>query len=71
MLSLINLSNNLQATDVKLTGLSFSDLFLDPFLNNGVIFVSFHSEGTILMKTFASCILICSTISKSSVGGFS
>ena len=43
---LINISNNLQITDVKLTGLYFSDLFLEPFLNNGVMFASFHSKGT-------------------------
>ena len=47
MCSLINVSNNLHTTDVKLIGLSFSDLFLDTFLNNGVMFASFHSEGTI------------------------
>ena len=32
MWSLINVSNNLHTTDVKLIGLSFSDLFLDPFV---------------------------------------
>ena len=47
MWSLINVSSNLHTTDVKLTGLSFSGLFLDPFLNSGVMFASFHSEGTI------------------------
>ena len=46
MRSLIKLSNNLQITDVKLTGLLFSDSFLEPFLNNGMMFASFHSKGT-------------------------
>ena len=49
-------------------------LFLDPFLNNGVMFPSFHSEGTIpsssdKLNTFASGVLICSTNSLSSFGG--
>ena len=43
----INVSSNLHATDIKLTGLYFSGLFLDPFLNSSVMFASFHSEGTI------------------------
>ena len=47
MWSLINVCSNLHTTDVKLTGLSFSDLFLDPFFNSSVMFASFHSEGTI------------------------
>ena len=47
MWSQINVSNNLHNTDVKLTGLYFSVLLLDPFLNNGVAFASFHSAGTI------------------------
>ena len=47
MLSLINVSSNLHTTDVKLTGMYCSGLFLDPFLNSGVMFASFHSEGTI------------------------
>ena len=47
MWSLINVSSNLHTTDVKLTGLQLSGLFLDPFLNSGVMFASFHSEGTI------------------------
>ena len=68
MWSLINVSSNLHTTDVKLTGLKFSGLFLDPFLNSGVKFASFHSEGTIpyssdKLNTFASGVLICSTIS--------
>ena len=42
----INLSNNLQITGVKLTGLQFSDLFLEPFLNNGMMFAYLHSKGT-------------------------
>ena len=41
MWSLINISNNLHTTD-ELTGLEFSD-----FLNNGVTFTSFRSDGTI------------------------
>ena len=47
MWSLINVSINLHTTDVKFTGLYFSGFFLDPFLNCGVMFASFHSEGTI------------------------
>ena len=74
MWSLINVSSNLHTIDVKLTGLSFSGLFLDPFLNSSVMFASFHSEGTIpsssdKLNTFASGVLICSTISLSSFGG--
>ena len=41
---LINVSSNLYTTDVKLTGLKFPGWFLDPFLNSGVMFASFHSE---------------------------
>ena len=37
--------NKLSTADVKLNSLSFSDLFLDPFLNNSEIFVYFHSKG--------------------------
>ena len=44
---LINVSSNLHTTDVKLNGLYFSGLFLGPFLNSGVMFASFHFEGTI------------------------
>ena len=74
MWSVINVSINLHTTYTKLTGLSFSGLFLDPFLNSGVIFVSFHSEGTIpsssdKITNCASDVLICSTISISSFGG--
>ena len=74
MWSLINVSSNLHTTDVNLTGLSFSGLFLDPFLNSGVMFASFHSEGTIpsssdKLKHFASGVLICSTISLNRFGG--
>ena len=47
MWSLINVSSNLHTTYVKLTGLCFSGMFLDPFLNSGVMFASFHAEGTI------------------------
>ena len=51
-----------------------SDLFLKPFLNNGMIFVSFHSKGITpsfndKLNTLASGILICSTDSISSFGG--
>ena len=73
MWSLINVSSNLHTTDVKLTGLLFSGLFLDPFLNSGLMFASFHSEGAIpssgdKLKKIASGVLICSTISLSSFG---
>ena len=69
MWSLINILSHLYTTDVKLTG-----LFLDPFLNSGVMFASFHSEGIIpsssdKLTTFASGVLICFTISLSSFGG--
>ena len=62
---LINSSNNLQITGVKLTGLYLSDLFLKPFLNNGMMFASFHSKGTTPyfndnLNTLASD---CSTVS--------
>ena len=58
---LINVSSNLHTTNVK------------P-LKSGVIFATFHSEGTISsssdkLNTFASGVLICSTISLSSFGG--
>ena len=71
---LINVSSNLHTNYVKITGLQFSGLFLDPFLNSGVMFASFHFEGTIpsssdKFNTFASGVLICSTISLSSFGG--
>ena len=71
---LINVSSNLHTTDVKHTGLLFSGLFLDPFLNSGVMFASFHYEGTIpsssdKLNNFASGVLICSTIFISSFGG--
>ena len=74
MWSLINVLSNLHTTDVKLTGLGFSGLFLDPFLNSGVTFASFHSEGTIpsssdKLNNSASGVLIYSTISLSSFGG--
>ena len=60
------------SNDVKLNGLSLSDLFLYPFLNSGVMFASFHSEVIIPsseLNTFGSCVIICSTISLSSFGG--
>ena len=44
---IIDVSNNLHRTDVKLIGRCLSYLLIDPFLNNGVIFASFHSDGTI------------------------
>ena len=73
MWSLINVSNNLHNTDVKLTGVYFSALLLDPFLNNGVTFASFHSAGTIpslsdILKKIASGVLISFTISLSNLG---
>ena len=74
MWSLIIGCNNFSTTDVKLAGLSFSKLFLNPFLNNGIMVASFHSEGTIpsschKLNTFASGVLIYCTISLSSFGG--
>ena len=73
MWSLIDDSSNVHTTDVKLTGLKSSGLFLDPFLNSGVMFASFHSERTIpsssdKLNNFACDVLICSTISLSSFG---
>ena len=47
MWSLINVSSNLHTTDIKVTGLGFSYMFLYPFLNSCIMFPSFHSEGTI------------------------
>ena len=43
------------------------------FLNNGIMFASFHSNGTIptsnkKLNTVASGMLICSTISNSNLG---
>ena len=51
-----------------------SVLLLGPFLNNGVIFASFRSDGMIpslsdKLKNIASGILVWSTISLSSFGG--
>ena len=47
--SLIIVSNNLQITDVKLTGLSFTDLFIEPFLNKGMMFaISILKVNTLL-----------------------
>ena len=74
MWSLINVSSNLHTTDVRLTGLKCSGLFLDPFLNSDVMFAYFHYGGTIpssseKLKKIASGVLICSTISLSSFGG--
>ena len=65
-MSLINLSDKLQITDVKLTG-QLSDLFLENFLNNGMMFASFNSKGTTpsfndTLNTLASGIMICSTV---------
>ena len=53
---------------------NFLALFLDPFLNSGVMFASFKSEGIIpsssdKLNNFGSGVLICSTISLSSFGG--
>ena len=49
------------------------DLFLEPFLNKGIKFSSFHSKGTIpscsdMLNMCASGILICSTASFSTLG---
>ena len=54
--------------------MKFSYLFLEPFLNNGMMFASFHSNGTTpsvndKLNTLASGILICSTVSISNFGG--
>ena len=51
----------------------FSYLFLEPFLNNGMMFVSFHSKGTTpsfndKLDTLASGVLICYTVSINSFG---
>ena len=35
------------AADVKLTGLSFTDLFLEKKFNKGILFASFYSKSTI------------------------
>ena len=48
-------SNNLQITDVKFTGLSFTDLFLDPFLNKGTMCASFNSMGTMPSIEYWRC----------------
>ena len=47
--------------------------FLNLFLNKGIMFASFHSKGTIpscsdMLNTFASGVLICSTVSFSILG---
>ena len=71
---LIIVSNNLQITDVKLTGLYCTDLLHTIFfLNKGIMFASFHSKGTVtscsdMLNTCASGILICSTVSFSIFG---
>ena len=59
---------------MKLTGLECSYLFLEPFLNNGMMFASFHSKGTTpsfsdKLKTLTNGILICSIVSICSFGG--
>ena len=48
--------------------------FSNPFLNNGMMFASFHLKGTTpsfndKLNTLASGILICSTVSISRFGG--
>ena len=48
--------------------------FSNLFLNNGIMFASFYSNGTIpssndKLNTVASGMLICSTISNSNLGG--
>ena len=55
MWSLINVSSNLHTNDIKLTGLSFSGLFFDPFLNSSVMFAFFHSVGTIPSSSDKLC----------------
>ena len=47
MWSRINVFSNVHITYVKLTSLLLVYLFLDPFLNSGVMVASFHFEGTI------------------------
>ena len=56
-------SVSLCETDVKLTGLSFTYLFLGHFWNKGMMFASFHPKGTIpscsdMLNTCASGVLI-------------
>ena len=48
------LSNNLQITNVNLTGLKFSDLYLEPFLNNGIAlcFFTIQQESLLLLMTW-------------------
>ena len=53
---------------------SYLTCFSNLFLNNGIMFASFHSNGTIpssndKLNTVASGMLICSTISNSNLGG--
>ena len=74
MWSLIVVSNNVHATDVNLTGLCCSILFLGIFLNNGIIVASFHSERTSPyssdnISTFPSGLLIYSTVCLRNCGG--
>ena len=54
MWSLINVSSNLHTTDVKLTGLFFSGLFLDPFLNSGVYLKLQHRNFFMCMLSNAT-----------------
>ena len=66
---LLNLSNNLQIIDVKLIY-----LFLEPFLNKGMMFASFYLKGIITsfnnkLNTLVNGILICSIVSISSFEG--
>ena len=73
MWSLIDVSCNLHTTIVKLTGLQWSNVFIDPFLNSGVLFAYFHSERTIpsssdQLNPFANDILFFFTIPLSSFG---
>ena len=49
--SLMIVSSNLQINYVKLTGLYFTDLFLEPVLNKGMLYASLLS--LILMNTLA------------------
>ena len=60
-------------TDVKLTGRHFTDLFIEPILNRGMMFASFHCKGTLsscsdMLNMCASGVLICTTVSLSILG---
>ena len=72
--SLINLSNRLQITHIKPSGILFSNIFPEPFINNDMMFTSFHSNGIApysndKLNTVASDMLICCTILNRNLGG--